>query len=352
VLILDEPTAVLTPQETDSLLEVLRAMVAQGTSMVFISHKLREVMAIADRVTVMRGGRRVATLDAADVSAAQLASLMVDRDVTAGRLPEGRPAGHEPTTPVLRLDRARVVDRRGVVGLDGVTLEVSPGEILGVAGVDGNGQRELATVIAGTRRLASGTVTLRGRDISHATPAARIAAGLAHVPEDRQQAGLVMDLSIAENALLEVALRPAPPGATGPPISRRGWLDRAAMRAATLALITGYDIRCSGPDQQVRQLSGGNQQKVLLARAIAREPAVLVVSQPTRGLDIGAIEYVHGQLRALRDRGCAVVLISTELDEVLALSDRVAVLFGGRVTAVTDRAAVRIDELGLRMAGR
>jgi simple sugar transport system ATP-binding protein len=162
-----------------------------------------------------------------------------------------------------------------------------------------------------------------------------------------------MDLSIAENALLEVvAGHGSPPGVTGPPIARRGWLNRAAMRAATQQLIAGYDIRCSGPDQKVRQLSGGNQQKVLLARAIAREPVVLVVSQPTRGLDIGAIEYVHGQLRALRDSGCGILLISTELDEVLALSDRVAVLFGGRVTAVTDRAEVRIDELGLRMAGR
>ena len=358
VLVLDEPTAVLTPQETDSLLEVLRAMVARGTSMVFISHKLREVMAIADRVTVMRGGRRVATLPAAGSSAAQLASLMVGRDVTAASLPDSRPAaGHEPagtrpTAPVLRLERARVVDRQGVVRLDGVTLDLLPGEILGVAGVDGNGQRELATAIAGTRRLASGTISLRGRDISYAAPASRIAAGLAHVPEDRQQAGLVMDLSIAENALLEVAGRGSPPGVTGPPIARRGWLDRAAMQAATRQLIAGYDIRCSGPDQKVRQLSGGNQQKVLLARAIARKPAVLVVSQPTRGLDIGAIEYVHGQLRALRDSGCAILLISTELDEVLALSDHVAVLFGGRVTAVTDRAEVRIDELGLRMAGR
>jgi simple sugar transport system ATP-binding protein len=342
ILILDEPTAVLTPQETDSLLEVLRSLVAQETSVVFISHKLREVMTIADRVTVMRHGRWVGTHRTADTSAGVLASLMVGREVATSpshhqRQPEGE--------PVLRVRQAVVAsDRGGRDHVRGVDLDVRQGEIFGIAGVDGNGQRELAEAICGTRRLASGAVILHGLDVSAAPPATRIAAGLAHVPEDRQRTGLVMDLSITENAMLEVASRG--------PNSRRGWINPKAMRAATERLISDYDIRCSGPQQRVRELSGGNQQKLLLARAIAREPAVLVVSQPTRGLDVGAIEYVHGQLRALRDRRCAILLISTELDEILALSDRIAVLFDGRVMAVTDRADVRVDEIGLRMAGR
>ncbi|MCW6005708.1 ABC transporter ATP-binding protein [Micromonospora sp. CPCC 205371] len=341
VLILDEPTAVLTPQEADSLLDVLRSMVAQGTSMVLISHKLREVMATADRVTVMRRGRTVGTYRTADVSAPELASLMVGREVPVSTGPVRPRTGGD---TVLELRGARVTDRRGVPRLDDVTLRLRAGEILGIAGVDGNGQRELAMVIAGTEPLTGGSIHLRGRDVSHASPATRIAHGLAHVPEDRQGTGLVLDLSITDNAVLEVAAHP--------PHSRRGWLNRAAMRAATQELIDRYDIRCSGPDQKVRELSGGNQQKLLLAREIAREPAALLVSQPTRGLDIGAIEYVHGQLRGLRERGCGILLISTELDEILALADRVAVLYGGRITALTDRADVRVEELGLRMAGR
>jgi simple sugar transport system ATP-binding protein len=287
-------------------------------------------MAIADRVTVMRRGRGVGTHRTADTSAAELASLMVGREVEETAPRDQTPPGRD---PVLTIRQARVADRRGVVRLDGITLDVRPGEILGVAGVDGNGQRELAEAISGTRRLTSGSITLVPQS-----------ATVAHVPEDRQRTGLVMDMSITDNAMLEVA--------TKRPNSRRGWINPKAMRAATEQLIERYDIRCSGPDQKVRELSGGNQQKLLLAREIAREPAVLVVSQPTRGLDIGAIEYVHGQLRALRDRGCAILLISTELDEILALSDRVAVLFGGRVMAVTDRADVRISEIGLQMAGR
>jgi simple sugar transport system ATP-binding protein len=327
ILILDEPTAVLTPQEADSLLAVLRSL---DTSIVFISHKLREVMAIADRVTVMRRGRGVGTHRTADTSASELASLMVGREVE-----ETAPRDQTPpdSDPVLTIRQARVADRRGVLRLDGITLDLRPGEILGVAGVDGNGQRELAEAISGTQRLTSGSITLEPQS-----------ATVAHVPEDRQRTGLVMDMSITDNAMLEVAAKR--------PYSRRGWINPKAMRVATEQLISRYDIRCSGPDQKVRELSGGNQQKLLLAREIAREPAVLVVSQPTRGLDIGAIEYVHGQLRALRDRGCAILLISTELDEILALSDRVAVLFGGRVMAVTDRADVRISEIGLQMAGR
>jgi simple sugar transport system ATP-binding protein len=356
ILILDEPTAVLTPQEADSLLAVLRSLTAmkpaesaqsafsamkpaesaqptysaQETSIVFISHKLREVMAIADRVTVMRRGRGVGTHRTADTSGSELASLMVGREVE-----EAAPRDQTPpdSDPVLTIRQARVADRRGVLRLDGITLDLRPGEILGVAGVDGNGQRELAEAISGTQRLTSGSITLEPQS-----------ATVAHVPEDRQRTGLVMDMSITDNAMLEVAEKR--------PNSRRGWINPKAMRSATEQLIERYDIRCSGPDQKVRELSGGNQQKLLLAREIAREPAVLVVSQPTRGLDIGAIEYVHGQLRALRDRGCAILLISTELDEILALSDRVAVLFGGRVMAVTDRAGVRISEIGLQMAGR
>ncbi|KPI05277.1 Monosaccharide-transporting ATPase [Actinobacteria bacterium OK074] len=341
ILILDEPTAVLTPGEADSLLAVLRSLAAQGTGIVFISHKLREVMAVADRVTVLRRGRRVGTCATADVTAAELAALMVGREV---RVPDRTPRPAADGPPVLELSGAGLVDRGGVVRLDDVSLTVRAGEILGIAGVDGNGQRELTRAVCGLQRLTSGRIRIRGTDVTADSAARRIAAGLAHVPEDRQHTGLVLELTIAENAALEVMAQE--------PVSRRGWLRPKAMRAAAEQLVRDYDIRCSGPDQPVRELSGGNQQKVLLAREVAREPAVLVVSQPTRGLDIGAIEYVHGQLRALRDRGCAVLLVSTELDEILELSDRVAVLYGGRVMSVTDRADVRLDELGLHMAGR
>jgi len=220
---------------------------------------------------------------------------------------------------------------------------VRAGEIVGVAGVDGTGQRELAETVCGLTGLTAGDVLVDGTEVSRAPVARRMAAGLAHVPEDRQRTGLVLDLSIADNLALDIV--------SPIPVSRRGWLRRKQIAASARQLIEDYDIRCAGPGQKVRELSGGNQQKVLLAREVAREPKALVVCQPTRGLDIGAIEYVHARLRALRDQGCAILLISSELDEVLALSDRVATLYRGRLMSVTERAQVRMEQLSLEMAG-
>jgi simple sugar transport system ATP-binding protein len=246
ILILDEPTAVLTPGEADSLLAVLKSLAAQGTGVVFISHKLREVMAVADRVTVLRRGRLVGARATAGTTAAELAALMVGREV---RVREHTPRPAPSGEPVLEISGAGLVDRRGVVRLNDVDLQVGAGEILGVAGVDGNGQRELTRAVCGLQRLTRGRIRIHGTDVTTDSAARRIAAGLAHVPEDRQHTGLVLDLSIADNAALEVMARE--------PVSRRGWLRPKAMRAAAEQLIRDYDIRCSGPDQPVRELSGG-----------------------------------------------------------------------------------------------
>jgi ABC-type uncharacterized transport system ATPase subunit len=343
ILILDEPTAVLTPAEADSLLGVLRSLAAQGTSVVFISHKLGEVLAVADRVSVLRRGRLIETVDAADTDVKKLAELMVGREVAVGEASQ-RPSSEQPARPVLELRDLRFKDRSAVARLDGFSLSLYPGEIVGIAGVDGNGQRELAEVICGLAPLASGQVLINGSDVSGSSVVKRMAAGLAHVPEDRQRTGLVLDMSVADNLALEVM--------SAAPMSRRGWLQKKAMRSVAQQLIADYDIRCSGPDQAVRELSGGNQQKVLLAREMTLDPKVLVVSQPTRGLDIGAIDYIHSRLRTLRDRGCAILLISSELDEVLVLSDRIGTLYAGRLMSVTERTNIQMDALSLEMAGQ
>jgi len=385
ILILDEPTAVLTPGETDSLLGMLRSLTAQGTSIIFISHKLREIRAIADRVTVLRAGKTLGTFALDDVTDSHLTSVMIGRETSAlkyaaaavlGDTDPVDPANENPdadtastraatsatahthpnsTTsspihrprlmaiPRLALLNASVADRHGRLTLDSVSLSVQPGQILGIAGVDGNGQSELADVLSGVRRPSSGTIELDGTDISRSPVAARTALGLAHVPEDRQRTGLILDLSIADNLAMETV------GTA--PLSKRGRLDKVALRENAERIIAEFDIRCSGPDQKVRELSGGNQQKVLLARAVTRSPQVLVVSQPTRGVDLGAVERIHQQIIELAATGCAVILISTELDEVLALSDRVAVIYSGTIIATHDRADVDLGTIGMNMAG-
>ena len=345
ILILDEPTAVLTPGETDSLLEMLRSLTAQGTSIIFISHKLREIRAIADRVTVLRHGKSLGTYSVADTSDAQLTASMIGRDAATVSSGATTPVKRSLTAvPRLATMQLGVTDKRGRSTLEGITLSVAPGEILGIAGVDGNGQRELADALSGVRRLSGGQIELNGRPITASTVSERIALGISHVPEDRQHTGLILDVSIADNLALETA-RTAP-------FSRRGALDRAAVREHAERVIRDFDIRCKGPDQKVRELSGGNQQKVLIARAVTQEPSTLIVSQPTRGVDIGAVEYIHGQLLELAAKGCAVILISTELDEILALSNRIAVIYSGTIIAVHDRAAVDVGVLGMNMAGR
>ena len=335
ILILDEPTAVLTPQEAGKLFETVRTLARSGRTVIFISHKLHEVMAVADRVTVLRAGRSVATVRTAETTQRGLASLMVGREVAGPeRLARVAPVGE----PVLELADVRALGDRGVPALSGVSLVVRAGEILGIAGVAGNGQRELAEAITGLRGC-SGTVSLLGCALAAGSPRAAIEAGIAHVPEDRLGTAVAPSLSIAENLALKRY--------------RLGGrlLRRRAMAAAADELIARYDVKAPGPHAPARQLSGGNLQKVVLGREFAAEPRVLIAASPTRGLDVGAIETVHAHLRDAADRGVAVLLISEDLDEIMALADRIAVLFEGRIVGELDGAAATADALGLLMAG-
>ncbi len=345
ILVLDEPTAVLTPQETEGLFRILRTLAAEGTAIVFISHKLNEVMALTEKVTVLRQGKVVATAVTAETDARGLARMMVGAEVALPRLEEAaQPATAEARAPILLISDLVCRDARGLVRVDGVSLAVGAGEIVGVAGVDGNGQQELAEAVVGLSRVAAGTIHLAGEDVSAAPIARRIALGLAHIPEDRHRTALVEPMSIRDNIVLERV------GA--PPFSRGGWLDRGAVAALARDVMAAFDVRASGPEQSVGTLSGGNQQKVVLGRALSRDPRLLVAVQPARGLDVGATAFVHRQLLARRAAGAGVLLVSTELDEILALSDRVAVMFKGRLVGVVARAEVSVERLGLMMAGR
>ncbi|MGN6696159.1 MAG: ABC transporter ATP-binding protein [Aquihabitans sp.] len=342
LLILDEPTAVLTPQESESLFEVLRRMTAEGRSVIFISHKLDEVRAVADRVTVLRDGRSEGTHPVAGTASRDLARLMVGRDIELGSGPVAR-AQAPADDVVLRVDGLRAEGDRGEAALDGVTLEVRAREVLGVCGVSGNGQRELAEVIAGMRARTAGTVEVAGTALAGADPRKAVAAGLAHVPEDRLHTGLSPSLSIEDNLALTAYRRP--------PLSSGPFLRRSRFRTRAVDLMERYDVRAPGPTTPTRVLSGGNVQKVLLAREFSSDPKVLVAASPTRGLDVGAIETVRTLLAEAADRGVGVLLLSEDLDEILSLSDRVAVIYEGRILAVVDRADADVEELGLLMGG-
>ena len=339
VLILDEPTAVLTPQEAEALFNTLRVMAAEGHSVIVITHKLHEVMAVADRVTVMRGGRSMGTVNAADVTRHELAALMVGRDVEVGRRRDAASIGDV----VLVAEGLRAQGDRGTEALRDVSLEVRSGEVLGVAGVAGNGQRELAEAITGLRPLIGGHVSVEGRVLRGGDPRAAIAAGVAHVPEDRLHTGVAPSLSIASNVVLKAYRRGD--------VTRGPFLQLRRIRDRALDLIRRYDVRTSGPAEPARQLSGGNLQKIVLAREFSGQPKVLVVAAPTRGLDVGAIETVHGYLRDAAADGVAVLLISEDLDEVLALADRIVVMYEGAIVGEVDARSANVDELGLLMAG-
>jgi general nucleoside transport system ATP-binding protein len=339
ILILDEPTAVLTPQEAEALFATLRAMAAEDRTVVFISHKLHEVTAVADRVTVLRGGRSVATVDTADVTRHELASLMVGRDIEVGLRREAVAIGDV----VLEADGLFARGDRGVDALRDVSLAVRAGEVLGVAGVAGNGQRELAEAITGLRPLSAGTVRVAGRALRGGDPRDAIRAGIAHVPEDRLHTGVAPSLSVASNVALK-AYR-------GSDLSRGPFLLLRRIRDRALGLIRRYDVRTPGPAAPTRLLSGGNLQKVVLGREFSGRPQVLVVAAPTRGLDVGAIETVHGYLRDAAADGVAVLLISEDLDEVRALSDRIVVMYEGAVVGEVDARSAGVEELGLLMAG-
>ncbi|MFQ5914205.1 MAG: ABC transporter ATP-binding protein [Nitrospinota bacterium] len=339
LFILDEPTAVLTPQETQHLMPMFRALCEEGRSVIFITHKLEEVRAFSDRVTVLRDGKRIATLRTAETENRQLAALMVGREVFLD-LEKREP---RPGKGRLQVEGLCALGREGLPALRNVSFQLHEGEILGVAGVDGNGQEELAEVLTGLRRAASGAVRVGRKDVTNCPTRTLIRAGVAHIPSDRRRRGLVMGATLEENAILE--------SFDWPPFSSAGVLKSAAVRAHARELVEAYDIRASSTDQPVRHLSGGNQQKVILGRALHRNPGVLIAAQPTRGLDIGATEYVRKKLLELREAGAAILLISIELDEVLALSDRIAVMYEGEIVAVVNAAEASAEELGLWMAG-
>ncbi|HKG43163.1 MAG TPA: ABC transporter ATP-binding protein [Gaiellaceae bacterium] len=338
ILILDEPTAVLTPQEARELFSILETLTREGVSVIFISHKLNEVLEIADRITVLRRGRRIETVPAKGATEDQLARLMVGRDVLLRVAKE--PA--DPGEPLLRLEGVSARDSRGLQAVEDVSLTVRAGEIVGIAGVDGNGQSELIDAITGLRRAESGQIIVAGRDVTKATARDVLDAGVGHIPEDRQARGLVLQFSLAENMALEDYRKP--------PDSRWGWLFPRRLIARARQLIGEFDVRGGGPSTLASALSGGNQQKVVIAREVARDPRVLLAAQPTRGLDVGAIEYVHRRLLQARDQGKAVLLVSLELDEILSLSDRILVMYEGQVVREYGP-DVSEEELGLAMTG-
>ncbi len=337
ILILDEPTAVLTPQETDELIEIMRQLRDAGTSILFITHKLREVRAVADRITVIRRGKVVGTAEPT-APETELASLMVGRAVSLGV--ERAPA--EPGDVVLRVEDLTVRDAVGTAVVDGVDLEVRAGEIVAVAGVQGNGQTELAQAVLGLVHPTAGSLHLDGTDLTGLSVRDRLRAGLGFVPEDRSTDGVIADFSIQENLVLDLV--------DSPPYSRRGAIDRGLLRRNAEQRVVEFDVRTSSVDAHAGTLSGGNQQKVVLAREMSRPLRLLVASQPTRGLDVGSIEFVHQRIVRERDNGTAVVIVSTELDEVVALADRIAVMYRGRVIGVVPGGTDR-DVLGLMMAG-
>jgi general nucleoside transport system ATP-binding protein len=338
ILVLDEPTAVLTPQEARELFEILRLLKSEGLSIIFISHKLDEVLELADRVTVMRRGKCVDTLPVAGATEQSLARLMVGREVLL-RV-EKTPAS--PGELLLRVDGLRVHDERGIEKVRGVSFDVRAGEIVAIAGVDGNGQTELIDALTGLLRSTAGRVEVGGKDITGATANEHFLAGVGHIPEDRQRRGLVLDFTIAENVALHDFRKP--------PDSRLGWLYPAHLVQRARRLIGEFDVRGGAPETRARDLSGGNQQKVILAREIDRDPRILVAAQPTRGLDVGAIEFVHRRLINERDGGRAILLVSLELEEVLALADRILVIFEGEIAGEFPPTATA-EELGIAMIG-
>jgi simple sugar transport system ATP-binding protein len=338
ILILDEPTAVLTPQEAKELFEIINELKAQGKSIVFITHKLNEVIEIADRISVLRRGKLVETVPRAGATEAGLARSMVGREVL---LRVQKTAG-QPGEPLLQVEDLLVRDDRGLDAVRDVTFDVRSGEIVGIAGVDGNGQTELIDALAGLRHPVSGSIRIGGQELSRATAREALDAGVGHIPEDRQRRGLVLDFNLAENLVLHDYGRE--------PFSKLGWINPRGWLRWARGLLQEFDVRGGGPTTRGSSLSGGNQQKVVIAREVSRNPSVLIAAQPTRGLDVGAIEFVHRRLVEQRDAGKAVLLVSLELEEILSLSDRILVLYEGRIVAEFPP-DVSEEEIGFAMIG-
>ncbi|MBE3576514.1 MAG: ABC transporter ATP-binding protein [Limnochordales bacterium] len=339
ILILDEPTAVLTPQEVKELFTILKSLAAAGHSLIFITHKLKEALELADRITVLRRGRVVGTVRPAEATEDKLAEMMVGREVEL--TVEKAPA--RPAEPVLQVEDLWVAGEQGRPVVRGVSLTVRAGEIVGIAGVQGNGQTEFMESLFGLRPPLAGKVFFLGRDVTGYPPRQRTEMGMGYVPEDRQRDGLILPFAIEDNLILNTYYQP--------PVARRGWLNRQAIRERAEKLSEMFDIRAGSVLAPVSSLSGGNQQKVIMARELSRQIRLLLALQPTRGLDVGSIEYIHRRIVQARDAGCAILFVSTELDEILALSDRIVVFFRGKVVGEMSAAGADREKLGLLMAG-
>lgn len=339
VLIFDEPTAVLTPQEINELIEIMRTLIKEGKSIILITHKLKEIMEVCDRCTVIRKGRGIGTVDVADSNVTELASLMVGREVSFTT----EKTEATPKDTILDVKDLRVKDSRGVDMVKGLNLDVKAGEIVGIAGVDGNGQSELIEAITGLRNTSSGSITLNNKDITNLPPRKVTESGVAHIPQDRHKFGLVLDFPIGENMVLQSYYQK--------PFSNMGVLNYKEIYEKANSLIEEYDVRTPSEYTPARALSGGNQQKAIIGREVDRSPDLLIAAQPTRGLDVGAIEFIHKKLVEERDKDRAVLLLSFELDEIMNVSDRIVVMFDGQIVADVKPSETNEQELGLLMAG-
>ncbi|WP_170007354.1 ABC transporter ATP-binding protein [Bacillus fonticola] len=339
IVILDEPTAVLTPQEIKELIQIMKTLIDEGKSIILITHKLKEIMEVCHRVTVIRKGQGIGTYNVAETNPTELASVMVGRDVVFST----EKSKATPKDKVLEISNLIVKDSRGIKAVNELSLEVRSGEILGVAGVDGNGQTELIEAITGLRKPNSGSIVLNGQELKGKRPRKILEAGVGHIPQDRHKHGLVLDFSIAENIALQTYYKE--------PLSKGGILKHKEIQKQAKKIIKEYDVRTPHEFTPARALSGGNQQKAIIGREVDRNPDLLIAAQPTRGLDVGAIEFIHQRLIQQRDEGKAILLVSFELDEILNVSDRIAVLYEGKIVAVVDPKETSEQELGLLMAG-
>lgn len=339
ILIFDEPTAVLTPQEIQELIEIMRNLVREGKTIILITHKLKEIMAVCDQVTIIRRGKVVDSVAVADTNPDDLAEKMVGREVTFAV----KKRNAQPKEIILSVQNVTAMGNRGVPALNNISFDVRAGEILGIAGVDGNGQSELIEALTGLRKVMSGKIMLRDKDITNRTPREISESGLSHIPEDRHKRGLVLDFGMNENMVLETYFYPR--------YNKNGFLNYEEIDKQAERLINEFDVRTPSIYTQARALSGGNQQKAIIAREIDKDPDLLIAAQPTRGLDVGAIEFIHKRLIEQRDKGKAVLLLSLELDEIMNVADRIAVIYEGTIVGVVNPKETNEQELGMLMAG-
>lgn len=340
ILILDEPTAVLTPQEIEELIKIIKGLTKEGKSIILITHKLKEIKEVSDRCTIIRKGKYIGTVETKDTTESQMAKMMVGRDVSFKVEKKRSKLKDE----VLRVENISVKNNKKVLGLKDFSLSIRGGEILGVAGVEGNGQTELVEAITGLRKVESGSVIYKDENITNEKTRKRIEKGIAHIPEDRHKRGLILDYTLEENMIIEVYNKK--------PFSKKGILNKSAIRKYAEKILREFDVRSGeGAISKARTLSGGNQQKAIIGREVELNPDLLIAVQPTRGLDVGSIEYIHKRLVEQRDNGKAVLLVSLELDEVLNLSDRIAVVNGGELIGIVDAKKTDENEIGLMMAG-